>query len=444
MQESVQEKFDVSQDWIHQEGKLGRELAVHGETYTSWVPMDARSDDHLGDWWRAYLNGVSPTKPDIESRRPVRVAELFCGPGGLAQGARQACLELGYEFESAVAVDQDAQALSVYELNHGTQYLSDTEATMLVQYKIQRTKEAVKFRYPPEITDDRLGQHINGTDLLLAGPPCQGHSNLNNKTRRYDYRNELYLVVPSLAIAADIPLVVIENVTAVVHDKSGHDVTATTAKLFDAAGYAVEMGVLKANKLGWPQTRSRHFLVARHERLGGGPIPLMDVMEALASETRDVMWAIGDLVGKDGDSNAGMDRVPDMNSDNQKRIKWFKDHPEDHDLPIKERPPSHQNEDTYTERKSVYGRMYSDRPSPTLTTGFGTPGRGRYVHPTELRVLTPREAARIQGFPDTYRWQIPGEPVPKAQSLAKWIGDAVPMPLGHAATLSALGPGLPN
>ena len=54
MQESVQEKFDVSQDWIHQEGKLGRELAVHGETYTSWVPMDARSDDHLGDWWRAY------------------------------------------------------------------------------------------------------------------------------------------------------------------------------------------------------------------------------------------------------------------------------------------------------------------------------------------------------------------------------------------------------
>ena len=88
--------------------------------------------------------------------------------------------------------------------------------------------------------------------------------------------------------------------------------------------------------------------------------------------------------------------------------------------------------------------LHTDRPSPTLTTGFGTPGRGRYVHPTKLRVLTPREAARIQGFPDTYRWQIPGEPVPKAQSLAKWIGDAVPMPLGHAATLSALGPGLPN
>ena len=69
-----------------------------------------------------------------------------------------------------------------------------------------------------------------------------------------------------------------------------------------------------------------------------------------------------------------------------------------------------------------------------------TPGRGRYVHPTEQRVLTPHEAARIQGFSDSYCWRLPDGPPPKSHSLAKWIGDAVPMPLGYAAALSVPGP----
>ena len=443
VQESVQETHGLSQDWKSREGELGRRLTLPGGTHTSWVPMDIGSGDDLGDWWRAYLGGVSP-KAETESSRQVRVAELFCGPGGLAQGARQLCSELGYGFESVVAVDQDEEALQVYELNQGTRYTSSANASLLLEHKIKRTKHDVEYRYPPEIADDRLGEHVAGIDLLLAGPPCQGHSNLNNETRRDDRRNELYLIVPALAVAADIPLVVIENVTAVVHDQSGHDVVTTTVKLLGAAGYSVEEGVLKADRLGWPQTRSRHFLVARHERLGGAPIRLEDITASLGSDARDVMWAIGDLVGEDGDSNAEMNRVPDMNPDTRRRIKWFEANPDKRDLPIEERPLSHRDEKTFTERKAVYGRMYVDRPAPTLTTGFVTPGRGRYVHPTEPRVLTPREAARIQGFPDKYRWRIPGGPVPTSQSLAKWIGDAVPMPLGHAATLSVLGAGLPN
>ena len=69
-----------------------------------------------------------------------------------------------------------------------------------------------------------------------------------------------------------------------------------------------------------------------------------------------------------------------------------------------------------------------------------TPGRGRYIHPTRRRVLTPREAARIQGFPDTYEFHVDPRNPPVKAKLAKWIGDAVPMPLGHAAGLAALLP----
>jgi len=86
----------------------------------------------------------------------------------------------------------------------------------------------------------------------------------------------------------------------------------------------------------------------------------------------------------------------------------------------------------------VYGRMHWDQPSPTLTTGFMTPGRGRYVHPLERRTLLPREAARIQGFPDSYRFETRDSNNIGRSAIAKGIGDAVPSTLGFAAGLSAL------
>ncbi len=70
-----------------------------------------------------------------------------------------------------------------------------------------------------------------------------------------------------------------------------------------------------------------------------------------------------------------------------------------------------------------------------------TPGRGRYIHPTRRRVLTPLEAARIQGFPDSYKFHLPQGLIPSSAQLSKWIGDAVPMPLGYGAAISALGMG---
>ena len=72
-----------------------------------------------------------------------------------------------------------------------------------------------------------------------------------------------------------------------------------------------------------------------------------------------------------------------------------------YNLPNSERPDCHKDGTTYG---SVYGRMFPDRPAPTITTGFMTPGRGRFIHPLLPRTLTPWEAARIQGFPDTYNF----------------------------------------
>ena len=83
--------------------------------------------------------------------------------------------------------------------------------------------------------------------------------------------------------------------------------------------------------------------------------------------------------------------------------------------------------------------MWWEKPAPTLTTGFLTAGRGRFIHPKLPRTLSPREAARIQGFPDWFDFSVTDGDPPTKRELATWIGNAVPSVLGHAATLSALG-----
>lgn len=100
------------------------------------------------------------------------------------------------------------------------------------------------------------------------------------------------------------------------------------------------------------------------------------------------------------------------------------------------RPPSQREGTSYT---ASYGRMHQDRPAPTLTTNYHTPGTGRFVHPTERRTLTAAEAARLQGFRDSYRFVAEDGSRPSKALLSTWIGDAVALPLGYAAVLSALG-----
>src|SRR5690606_17176087 len=124
----------------------------------------------------------------------------------------------------------------------------------------------------------------------------------------------------------------------------------------------------------------------------------------------------------------------ELSEENRARVDWLFDN-DAYELALPQRPDSHKEGTTYT---SVYGRMRKNEPAPTITTGFTSPGRGRYVHPTRRRVLTAREAARLQGFPDSYIFAPNSVETPSRAKLAKWIGDAVPMPLGYAAVLSAI------
>lgn len=394
------------------------------------VSTRARVDDSidLADAWaKSYLLGEPLALPGGYRGR-ITAAELFCGSGGMAMGFGEACRELGFTFESEACLDHDAEAVVVYAANHGSRVRSAKSASEIVDYQVVGDGRVAEFLYEPEFVDPEWAKLTGQIDVLLAGPPCQGHSNLNNKTRRVDKRNQLYLTVPATAVALGVEVVVIENVEAVVHDRSR--VVESARALLEKAGYTVEVGVISATAVGWPQTRRRYFMIGRKH---SSPLSIDSVISAFSRPTpRDVMWAIGDLVEAPLDDQLHI--TTELSEENRKRIDYLFDNDE-YELPLSERPDCHKDGTSYG---AVYGRMYPDKPAPTLTTGFLTPGRGRYIHPTLRRTLTPREAARIQGYPDTYDFfPDPRNPTTKAK-LTKWIGDAVPMPLGYIAAMAVL------
>jgi len=390
------------------------------------------STDLASAWAKAYLLG-EPIQHPSGTVGTMRTAELFCGSGGMAIGFGEACRELGLRVESQACLDHDAEAVEVYAANHGSRVRSARSASEIVDFQVLGDGPTAEFLYEPELVDASWADVAGRVDALLAGPPCQGHSNLNNHTRRVDKRNQLYLTVPATAIALGADVVVIENVEAVVHDRS--QVVETTKALLRAAGYVVEVGVISASAMGWPQTRRRYFMVARRS---AAPLPIAEVMASLLSEPRGVMWAIEDLLTRPPDDRLHL--TVELSDENRRRIDFLFDH-DLYDLPLSERPECHQDGTSYG---AVYGRLRPERPAPTLTTGFLTPGRGRYIHPFLRRTLTPLEAARIQGYPDGYDFFPDPKRPPKKLKLTKWIGDAVPMPLGYAAGLAALATGFPT
>jgi DNA (cytosine-5)-methyltransferase 1 len=407
---------------------LRRELIINDLVIDSKIRTHAGASPSISSWWSAYLSGARPV-PKTAIGRTLRSMDLFSGAGGLALGLRQAADELGFSTHSVVAIDQDQDALAVYRRNHSTDMLLCESVAMLVSYQIIGDVENAEFFAPPRVSS-RLEHLRNGIDIILAGPPCQGHSNLNNHSRRDDDRNELYLTVPAMAVALNVPTIIIENVPGVVHDR--RSVVSTTVSLLRNSGYQITCGTIAAHHMGWPQTRKRFFLVATK---GYSPVDIETVMGALQTEIPlSVSWALDEVQPREAD--AFMDVLPQLSDENQRRVNFLIDN-DLHDLPNEERPDCHKEGTTY---KSVYGRMRADQPAPTLTAGFLSPGRGRFTHPTEPRSLTLREAARLQGFPADYDFRANSFEDPARTDVARWIGNAVPMPLGYAACLAALLP----
>ena len=404
--------------------RVFRKVTTPDGEHDQWRPHITRAPSPQLAWWMSYLR---KNELNAELTHDVHVLDLFSGVGGLSLGVSEAIKALGGRPKILAGVDVDSDALNVFARNHRPFRTINASVARLVDSRPRSIGPDARFAFPPEALGE-LTQLPARPDVLVAGPPCQGHSTLNNYTRSRDEKNDLYLKVPGIAVALDVPVVIIENVPNVVNDARG--VVVTARALLESEGYVVTQATLAAHRLGWPQTRKRFFMVATKGHL---PVDLEWLKGELRQPEVGVEWSINDLAGTMLGGTI-MTSVPQMSDDNRRRVDFLVSSGQN-DLPLSERPECHQEGTTYT---SVYGRMHEGKPAPTITTGFMTPGRGRFIHPSEPRVLTPSEAARIQGFPDWFDFVGTSEQQPTRANLAKWIGDAVPSILGYVAGLSAL------
>jgi DNA (cytosine-5)-methyltransferase 1 len=374
------------------------------------------------------LDAVAPPRP-VPGRPQLTIVDLYCGGGGLSLGAKYGIEQLGSGAKFLLGADRDTDALMVYRRNFHPALTTAVDIGLATDYQIATKNNTTCFLYPPEIIDECFAKARN-PDLFLAGPPCQGHSNLNNHTRRDDPRNEHYLATVATAVALASKAIIIENVREVGAAKGDLLETATT--LLEQSGYQVEIRNLDASTVGIAQTRRRCFLIAAL----AGPPPIDHIYDAcrrapVASMT--VLESLIDCYGSDVYNTTAR-----ATKETQARINYLFEM-DLYELPDELRPECHQEGHTYG---SVYGRMRPDRPVGTLTQGFMTMGQGRFVHPTQPRCITPHEGARLQGIPDFFKFEAEsGQPLTQ-RSMLKLIGNAVPPRLGEVATLAALQAGM--
>ena len=338
----------------------------------------------------------------------LAIADLFSGCGGLTLGAAEAARRRKLGFRIRLAIDVDPECVSVYARNF------DVAADRLVCGSIVDLVPGA-LGAPLDRTESDLQAHVGRLDLVLAGPPCQGHSDLNNHSRRDDPKNLLYLRAVRFIEVTSPQAAIIENVPAARHDKK--QVVQRAAAFLRKLGYHVDYATISLHNLGLPQGRKRLMLIAVKKKdpkalfaKYGQPLKQYSLKEM-----------IGDL--EDAPSTAKPNDIfstpSRMTEVNLRRVEYLFRHNK-YDLPNFQRPRCHR--DKKHSYKSMYGRLRWDRRAQTITSGFGSMGQGRYVHPSKKRVITPHEAARIQGFPDYFCFRM----VEKRTMLQQMIGNAVP------------------
>lgn len=416
------EAADLNFKFIRDKRFVTRTLKIGSNVYEETVPSSRFDLSPEKDFFVSYLGGKFLNQADIKLPR-LNYIDLFCGGGGLSLGVHNAARFLGFNPKLAVAADIDGVCLQLVQKHFNPLITRAKSVEDLVSYEADFTGALHDFVSAPVFTDTQIAQLKGKIDLLVGGPPCQGHSNLNNKTRRSDPRNLLYLVMPAFAVGLKIPNIIIENVRSI--NKAKENVVEITKNILKTYGYNVEEVILNATDFGVPQNRIRHFLVASINPMLG--VDLLTSVFTNEKLTFDDVCNNLEPLKKSGI----IEEASNLSVENMDRINFLHEN-NIFDLPNNERPICHQEDHTYP---SVYGRIHGHLPMLTVTTGFSSPGRGRYVHPHEKRVINIREAGRVQGFPDWY-WEPAIELGLNRSSFTKIIGDAVPSLMAYPLMVS--------
>jgi DNA-cytosine methyltransferase len=379
------------------------------------------------------------------SSEPVRILDVFCGAGGLAQGWLSAALRRSASLFAAVDADPTLEELFAWNYP-GTRFLCRSLGDPLAEVEAPAVTAA-------------LGLGPGDIDVMVAGPPCQRFSAAGKRDRHSDHR--LVFHVCDFAELLRPKVVVIENVPEFSKAEDGRLIGRLRVRLA-ASGYITHVLNLNALNFGVPQTRLRCFTIGILKSTAGGDDPsllaplrsgLTARRERVVGEPAEVV-TVGDALGDlpplaAGEGNPETHLTSEARCDYQATLRDSRSRLFNHValchspelLAAMERLSPGETpqrvEDHPLRRKeyfrSAYARLDAMQPAPTMTTQTHNPGSGRFTHYRDHRVLTVREVARLQSFPDAFRF------FGSQTAQRRHVGNAVPPLLARAIALT-LGP----
>ncbi|MFW6015671.1 MAG: DNA cytosine methyltransferase [bacterium] len=340
----------------------------------------------------------------------MNVIDLFAGAGGFSEGFKK----LGYKILVANEIDEEIAA--TYEYNH--------QDTKMYNNDIKNLSK--------DIDDLKKSIGTNKIDVIIGGPPCQGFSmagsRIRNESFLEDPRNYLFKYYYDIVQGLSPDYFIMENVQGMLSSKKGAIIEEIT-KIF-SKDYKVDKAILNAANFGIPQARKRLFIIgSKHEQIN-----LEEETKRFYRKKITLRDAISDLNyinSGEGEDCSNYLLEPQSEYQKKRRIgskQLYNHKATNHSKKALERmkmvsPGQNRfqiNEEIRSVHSGAYGRLEWDEVAMTITTRFDTPSAGRVIHPELNRTLTPREAARVQSFDDSYRF------LGTKSSIGKQIGNAVP------------------
>ena len=320
-------------------------------------------------------------------------------------------------FEVVAAIEIEEHAYATYRTNHP---------------EVCALKQDVTT-----VSGRRLLKLVDKEDIdLLAGcPPCQGFTSLTSKYRRDDDRNVLIFQMSRLAKEIKPRAIMMENVHGLT--KKGYPLYRDLKRRLRRLGYKLTDDVLEVADYGVPQFRRRLVLFGglgfeiempkqTHSKDGkDGLARWRTVKDAINHMAEPVTLKEARKRGEVQQSDWHVVRT--LSPENVKRIKVAKAGKTWTSIPEALRPNCHQG--GYEGFTNVYGRMEWNQPSPTITGGCTTFSKGRFGHPVQDRTISVREAALIQTFPESYRFDTP-----YMEYVCNVIGNALPCDFAEAVS----------
>jgi DNA (cytosine-5)-methyltransferase 1 len=382
------------------------------------------------------MSKASTIEASVERQFGAAVIELFAGAGGLSWGWNQS------GFAPTVAIDHDALAVKSHTLN-----FPETTALQADLHDFGPAELELTVPLPKKVL------------AIIGGPPCQGFSTVGRAKLKSlrgaaesllnDPRNSLYKKYVNFVESLQPAVFVMENVPGM-RRIEGEDVSAAIIENFEAVGYRTSAVLINARNFGVPQDRRRVIFIGTRSKLNLD-IPAAGLLDYAAhfreghlgiiGET-NVRQAIGDLpeiphgtrsgkpsyrpgrgsryaeIMREGADQVVYDHVCRWHNDQD--LEAFALMPEGGiyaDLPAQLK---RYRDDIF---KDKYKKLTWDKVSGTVTAHLSKDCYS-HIHPEQIRTISVREAARLQSFPDIFRFAGP------MGAQFRQIGNAVPPLMG--------------